>query len=285
MCNFGSAKFFSAFVALLVSAGSTVGCVSNEEPDDKATAGTPSGGNATAGSNNGGGNTSTAGSSTGGGGSGGSGGMMTMPAACATVATASGTSPLITDFESLTTATGTYTFESGATLGGSYIYTDNESDPAEDPSTSVLELAAGHDETSTQALVGKIHNATWGGGMGLWFGCIDATVYTGVTFWARGASPAGPVKVNLSVNAAEVESKGGGCPEAGPCVRPSVEIELTDEWEQHTFAWADFSPGDAAGTPVPGSGEELYGIDFSLPNDNTSRDLELAVDDFSFTKE
>jgi hypothetical protein len=284
MVNVGSAMFVSAFVAVVVSGGLVVGCVSNEEPEDKATAGTsgtPAGGSATSGASMGG---SASGSSSGGGGSGGSAGSTTTMAPCATEAVASGTSPLITDFEEMKTATGTYTFESGATLGGSYIYTDLEGDTEEDPSTSMLTFSEGHDATSTQALVGKIHNATWGGGMGLWFGCIDASVYTGITFWARGSSPAGPIKLNLSVNDAEVESKGGLCPEAGPCVRPFVEVELTDEWQELTFEWADFMPGDAAGSPVPGSGDNLYGIDFGIPNDNMSRDLELAVDDFSFTK-
>jgi hypothetical protein len=198
------------------------------------------------------------------------------------VATASGSSPLIVDFEDMTAATGTYMFDDGAMTGGTYIYTDPMSTPA---STSMLSFAEGHDETSTQALVGTISNPTWGGGMGLWFSCQDASVYTGVTFWARGSSPAGPVQLNLTVNEAELESKGGGCPDAGPCTRPYLTFELTEEWTQHTFAWADFMPGDAAGTPIPSGADTLYGLDFGLTNDNMARELVLAVDDFAFTTE
>jgi hypothetical protein len=275
MSNVGSVRYRSAFAAVLVSGGLFVACVSNDDVDGDESGG--SAGTATAGANAMAG-TGTGGS-TGGTGGGGSAGTSTTPPACATVATASGTSPLITDFESMTSATGTYMFESPALTGGTYIYTDTMSAD----STSMLSFSAGHAEASTQALVGQIHNATWGGGMGLWFGCIDASVYTGITFWARGSSPAGAIKLNLSVNAVEVESKGGSCPDAGPCVRPSAPVEVTDEWQEFTFAWADFTPGDAAGTPVPGGGDGLYGIDFSIPNDNMARDLELAVDDFSFT--
>lgn len=284
MSNVGSLVFHSALAAAIVAGGLLVGCVNNDPADDKSTAGTgnASGGSSTAGTSTAGGGSEAAGTS----GSGGSAGTASLLPACATVATASGTSPLITDFESMTAATGTYTFESAGLLGGTYIYSDNMA-PAADPSTSALSFAEGHEAASTQALDGKIHNATWGGGMGLWFACMDASAYSGITFWARGNSPAGSVKVNLSLNEVEVESKGGHCPDAGAetmCVRPYATFDVTDEWTQHTLAWGDFMPGSNGATPVPGSGQELYGIDFGIPNDNTSRELELVVDDFSFTK-
>ena len=284
MQSVGSALFHSAFVAVLVAGGLSVACVSNEDPEDggKAGSGSAQGGSSGAAS----GGSATSGSTSGGSPAAGSGGAAGMPAAmvaCASVAEASGTSPVITDFETMTSATGTYTFESAALLGGTYVYSDTTA--TEEPSTSALSLSPGHDESSTQALEAKIHNATWGGGVGLWFACLDASAYTGVTFWARGSSPAGKVKLLLSVNAVEIESKGGDCPDAGPCARPFTELELTDEWTEHTFKWADFTDGDAAGAAVPGSGDALCGIEFSLPNDNTSRDLELNVDDVAFTTE
>jgi hypothetical protein len=284
MSKLGLAMFQSASVAALLASSFCVGCVSNDPEDEPGSAG--SGNAATAGS----GGSTSGGTASGGGGSGGSAsgtggssGSATTTAACATEATASGTSPTISDFESMTSPTGTYTFESGGLLGGTYIYTDGMA-PATDPSTSKLAFGAGHDAASTQALVGTIHNATWGGGMGLWFACVDASAYTGVTFWAKGSSPAGEIAFNLTVNDVEVESKGGLCPDAGPCERPSAKIEITEEWKQYTFKWADFTPGNAAGTPVPGSGDNLYGIDFTLPNDDMSRDLELAIDDVAFTE-
>lgn len=278
-------SFHSALVAVLVAGGLSVACVSNEDPDDKGKAGSSSGGSSSGAATGG---SATSGSSTGGatgGGGSGSAGTPAMMAPCATVAEASGTSPVITDFETMTAATGTYTFESAALLGGTYIYSDTLA--TEDPSTQALSFSAGHDETSTQALVGKIHNATWGGGMGLWFACMDATVYKGITFWARGSSPAGGVKLLLTVNAVERAAKGGECPdgETIKCERPVVTFEPTDEWKQYTYTWADFMPGSNDGTAVPGSGADLYGLEFALPNDNMSRDLELAVDDFAFTTE
>lgn len=283
MESVGSVMFHSAFVAVLVSSGLFVGCV-NDDPEDKGTAGTSSG----ATSNNAGTSASSSGSSSGGTDSGtagtsGAGGSLPKAPACAMVAKASGTSPVITDFEAMTTPGSGFTFESAGIMGGTYVYSDLLA-PAEDASTSKLILDVGHDETSTKALVGQIHNATWGGGMGLWFGCTDASVYTGITFWARGASPAGKVRVNLTVDDAVKVADGGKCPDAGPCVRPFADIDVTDEWQEFPLTWADFMPGDSGGTALPGGGAAVTGVDFGIPNDNMSRDLELAIDDVSFTE-
>lgn len=277
MSNVGSLMFCSAVAAVLVTGGLLVGCVNNDPPEEMGSSGTATGGTAV---------TPTAGTSAGGTGSGGtatggSGGAAAKPKACATVVKASGTSPVITDFEGQATPTSGYMFESAGITGGTYIYTDM----LDTTSTSKLAFAAGHDAASMQALDGQIHNTTWGGGMGLWFGCMDARVYTGITFWARGTSPAGKVKVNLTIDEAVMVIDGGSCPDAGPCVRPFVDIDVTDEWQQFTFAWADFMPGDAAGTALPGDTvAKINGLDFGLHNDNTERDLELTLDDFSFTK-
>jgi hypothetical protein len=278
--------FHSALAAVLVSSGLFVGCV-NDDPEDKGTAGTSSGGSNSAGTSA----LPDAGTSSGGTGSGtagtataGAGGSVAKPRTCATTAKASGTSPVIADFEAMSAPGSGFTFESAGIMGGTYVYSDLLA-PAEDPSTSKLVFDAGHETASTQALVGQIHNATWGGGMGLWFGCMDASAYTGVTFWARGASPAGKVKLNLTVDKAVKVAEGGTCPDAGPCVRPFVELEVTEEWQQFTFAWADFTAGDSGGTALPAEVDAINGLDFGIPNDNTARELELAIDDVAFTKE
>jgi hypothetical protein len=285
MQSVGSVMFHSAFAAVLVSSGLFVGCV-NDDPEDKGTAGMSSGGStstagssATAGSSSGGTGSGTAGTATAG-----AGGSVAKPRTCATTAKASGTSPVIADFEAMSAPGSGFTFESAGIMGGTYVYSDLLA-PAEDPSTSKLVFDAGHETASTQALVGQIHNATWGGGMGLWFGCIDASVYTGVTFWARGVSPAGKVKLNLTVDKGVKVAEGGTCPDAGPCVRPFLELDVTEEWQQFSFAWADFTPGDSGGTALPAEVDAINGLDFGIPNDNMARDLELAIDDVAFTKE
>jgi len=44
-------------------------------------------------------------------------------------------------------------------------------------------------------------------------------------------------------------------------------------------------PGDAGGTALPGGAAAINGLDFGIPNDNMSRELELGLDDISFTTE
>lgn len=282
MSDVRSLMFPLAFASVLAAGSMFGGCVSKDDVDPEASSGSGSGGSAsTAGTPSGGSAVASAGTSTAMAGTAAGGAATTNPPACATIVKASGSSPLITDFETMTVATGTYMFDGGAMTGGTYIYTDPLSTPA---STSALSLGEGHAAASTKALVGKISNPTWGGGMGLWFSCQDASAYKGVTFWARGSSPAGPVKLNLTVNEALKVAEGGPCAEE-PCTRPYVTFEITDEWTQQTFAWADFTAGAAGTTPIPGNADTLYGLDFGLTNDNMARDLELAVDDFSFTTE
>lgn len=279
MSNVGSLMFCSAVAAVLATGGLLGGCVNSDAPEEKGSSGTATGGTTvapTAGTSAGGTGSDTAGTA-----SGGTGGGAAKPHTCAMVTKASGTSPVITDFEGMSTPTSGFMFESAGITGGTYIYTDMMDTTA----TSKLMFSAGHAEASTQALDGKIHNSTWGGGLGLWFGCLDASVYTGVTFWARGVSPAGKVRVNLTIDEAVMVKDGGICPDAGPCVRPFAEIDVTDEWQEVTLAWTDFMPGEAVGTVLPGdSVKAINGLDFGLTNDNTERDLELAVDDVSFTK-
>jgi hypothetical protein len=281
MSNVGSVISHLAFASVLAAGAMLAGaCVGKDDVDPSGTSGSATGGtgSASAGTSSGG---SSSGSGTTTAGTGGR--AAATPPACATVTKASGSSPVITDFETMTAASGTYKFDGGVMLGGTYIYSDPMSTPA---STFMLSLGAGHDAASTKALIGKISNPTWGGGMGLWFTCQDASAYKGVTFWARGVSPAGPVKLNLTVNEALVASQGGACPDTGACIRPYMTFDVTDEWTEYTFAWADFMPGEAeVGTPIPPAVDTLYGLDFGLTNDNMARDLELAVDDFAFTTE
>jgi hypothetical protein len=181
----------------------------------------------------------------------------------------------------MTAPTGTYMFESPSILGGTYSYID----PADPNATQTLSFVAGHDAESTQALSFVVHSETWGAGMGLWFACMDASAYTGVTFWARGSAPSGPVELLLTTNDAVRVAEGGTCPDAGPCASPKVTVMLTDTWTQFTYAWGEFTPGDAAGTPVPATGNNVIGLNFNMGNDSTPNDLELVIDDFEFTTE
>jgi hypothetical protein len=189
---------------------------------------------------------------------------------------------IIDDFED-----GNFTLPTlGGRSGNWYLFSDKTIGASESYDVAIINRGA-----SKEGLHFKGKGFTnWGSGVGTFLQSsnapYDASAYAGVTFWARGVSPVGPVKLNLTVNEALVASQGGACPDTGACIRPYLTFEVTDEWTEHTFAWADFMPGEAAvGTPIPAAVDTLYGLDFGLTNDNMARDLELAVDDFAFTTE
>jgi hypothetical protein len=111
----------------------------------------------------------------------------------------------------------------------------------------------------------------WGGAMGLWMNCVDATATQGISFFVRGDTPPGTGGVALAMEdtspPAEDDPAGGGtCIAAldGDCEGPSVDFTVTNTWTQVQFAWSDFTPGvGSSGASVPASGNNITGISFS----------------------
>jgi hypothetical protein len=288
-----------ALSALSLAAGtSVVSCTSSDDVDNTTPDGS-SGSAGTGGSTGGaGGSTGGTGGSTGGaggstGGAGGTGGSA--QPACASKVTVQATDTLITNFETIelsgtTGDTTTYTF-AGGVLGGTYAYVDALS-------TKTVSLVPGFDTASTKAFSVEMHarslfpdggesadaGSSWGGGLGLWLGCVDASGHAGIRFWAKGSvpssTPVNTVKVLLT-NADTLEAPAGTCT-AAPCTRPEVNIELTADWTEHTLAWADFTAGVAGTTPVPATGNNLTGIEFAVSNNNEPNEISVVIDDVAF---
>jgi hypothetical protein len=114
--------------------------------------------------------------------------------------------------------------------------------------------------------------ADWGGGIGMWMSCINATSFAGLTFWVKGTSPTGMMNVSLSTEDtsppdATDPRKGGTCdppPATGSCSGPSVAVALAAEWTQVTLPWGMFTAGvGASGVAVPATGDKITGMSFS----------------------
>jgi hypothetical protein len=292
-----SALFLVGAASLAVGI-SVVSCTSSDDVDTK----TPDGSIGSGGSGTGGTGatpaTGGAGGGTGGAATGGAGGGGTGESCNTKVAVPDG-APLITDFETLTiegdggTNTTTYRFAGTANvLGGAYAYAD-------ELSTKDVSLPAGHDTSSTRAFSNAIHarslfpddasapdgGSSWGGGLGLWLNCVDARGYGGIHFWARGSVPSpDALPVNnatvLLTIAETLETPDGTC--AGPCTRPKKVIELSDTWTEYTILWGDFTAGDAAGTSVPATGDNLTGIEIAVSNTDVVSEILVEIDDVSF---
>lgn len=278
----------------VVGLASLSACLSDDKDDKDTNTGTAgtgaaSGGSSTAGTGTQtGGGTATAGASTGGTGNGGG-------KACVKVTTSS---PGIADFEDYDGAAdlGTWSFPLGGKaasgiFGGSFGYGDHAGNKPE--TFSMLE---GHD--STYALsIADTESTEYGGGMGLWLSdCLDASAFTGVSFWVKGSAPTGMAKISLltpETTSSMVDAKKGSCAgDEKECLSPSKEVPVTDTWTEVTVAWADLAPGSNLGEPVFADGKRLSQLQFEValvwtPDDMavyhpTPAPYELVIDDVSF---
>lgn len=298
-----SAKSFSILLLCTPTlwVGGAVGCVTDVDPSDSS-----------GGTSNLGGETSAGGSlETGGAGEGtGAGGAGGAPASSAVFRcedpsapkiTAVGDSPVIVDFETGSLGAPSATGEPSANFmfaggenGGTYTY--------QEPSAQIMrDVSIVDDRNGGQALSVLFTNATdYGGGMGVYFyPCLDASVYKGITFWARGnlpertvaaaTIPAGTVTISLDIGDVATESLDSiGCAMDDPadatlCTRPTTTFVVSDAWTQFTFNWADFDPGNKNGTPYNPTGDNLLGINLTMDNAfGTSNTLALIIDDVAF---
>lgn len=292
--SFGRISRYVVAGVTVVGLGSLSACLSDDKDDkdtNSSTAGTgaASGGSSTAGTGSQtGGSTATAGSSTGGTGSG-------AGKACVKVTTSS---PSIATFDEYDGAAdlATWSFQLGGTsasgiFGGSFGYGDRASGMPE-----TFSMVEGHD--STYALsIADTESKEYGGGMGLWLSdCLDASAFSGVSFWVKGSAPTGQAKVSLltpETTSTMVDAKKGTC--AGTekeCLAPNTKVPVTDTWTEVKVAWADLAPGSNLGEPVIADGKRLSQLQFELelvwtPDDMdvyhpTPAPYELVIDDVAF---
>jgi hypothetical protein len=122
---------------------------------------------------------------------------------------------------------------------------------------------------STNALeIADTASAVYGGGMGIWTsGCLNATKFSGISFWVRGSAPTGQAKftIRMEETTPATGSKPGTCPGTDTtCVNPSASFTVTDTWNQILIPWASFTGGSAAGTPVKPDGRNIWQIQFDV---------------------
>jgi hypothetical protein len=263
------------FLAISVSAatilgGVLVGCTTDDASSGDGTGGSSGGGtggaNAGTGGVNAGGDTATGGVS---GSTGGSGGG---PTGTVCAAQAAVTAPTIATFDDCTVGTGDVAVACAApaiggtsVFGGMFAYNDATGDP-------VFSVLAGH--TANAVSLATAGQATvYGGGIGIWTsGCLDASSYNGVTFWARGIAPnAGNASMTLmleettpSVPAAGSTNRGTCTGTGDQCKPPAFTFPVTDTWTQIHATWAQFTGGNSNGTPVTVTGVRIWQFQWDI---------------------
>lgn len=184
----------------------------------------------------------------------------------------------------------------GATslFGGTFSYDDGTGNPA----FSVSDGQTGHaiGIASTQSA------SVYGGGIGIWTsGCVNASSYSGVTFWVRGIAPNDGTASMTLVWAATTPATpptgikySGTCTgDATTCIQPKFTFPVTDTWTQVHAKWSDFKGGMAVGDPMVPDGGNLIqfqwdiGLLFTLdPATNAyvpvAAPYALELDEFAF---
>jgi hypothetical protein len=203
------------------------------------------------------------------------------------------TDPVVTTFEDYDGSTPlpewvfTFNGEAGdenVVYAGTYTYHD-ESDTTQ-MSTMVL------GNNSEYALSVTSQGASeWGGGLGFWMSCVDASAYDGISFWIRGNVPNDIAFMSVSMESTNPPDEneplsGGTC--AADCSGPGAEVPVTEVWTRVLMRWSDFEPGTADGASIPVTGDEIAGIQWNISiaydemGDPIVSGYELEVDNLQF---
>lgn len=161
----------------------------------------------------------------------------------------------------------------------------------------VSEMAPGAESTTYALRIYDTLSEDFGGGMGLWLSkCLDASAFTGISFWARGIAPTGKAKFSLNMEETTSTSKTplpGTCDSAvaTECINPSYEFALDADptiWTEVKIPWGAFKGGSAAGTAVSATGKNIWQLQFDIglvwPAEGVSTDAEyeLVIDSMKF---
>jgi hypothetical protein len=158
----------------------------------------------------------------------------------------------------------------------------------------VFDLVDGND--SSYALsVSDTDSQDYGGGMGLWISeCLNASAFSGLSFWVRGNAPTGNSKLTLLMAESTPISDGDGTCDGtiDDCVQPTYSFPVSDEWAEVQVAWRDFTPGQTPDAVVLADGTNIWQIQFDIglvweESDSgeyapVAGEYELVVDDLTF---
>ncbi len=117
----------------------------------------------------------------------------------------------------------------------------------------------------------------WGVALGVGVAqCVDASSYTGVTFWAKSTSGA-PLSAKFDVGTYDVvaSTNGGGC--TGTCSgKYETTVTIPVDWKQLTIPFCSFAP---SATTIPLAKNKIVNLTFVIPG---NVDYQFYLDDISF---
>ena len=186
------------------------------------------------------------------------------------------TNPLLADFETYdgtaSAATWGWAFNAPAgTAGTVYAGFYNSNDGT---GTPVLGLVnPGYGSSKYAASISNVQASGWGGLLGIWMGCIDASAYQGIAFWVQGTAPTGGANFTLATETTSApdstDSHGGGTCTTTPCAGPTIQFPVTSSWTQVLVPWSTFTAGQANGATVATTGNGITGMSFAVSTNYT----------------
>jgi len=207
-------------------------------------------------------------------------------------------SPLLVNFDTydgtnpVTNWVFAFNAPAGATntvYAGFYEYDDGTGTP-------LLSMPASGANASKYAIsISNTQASGWGGALGTWMGCVDASAYQGISFWVQGTTPTGKASLSFTTentSAPDTTGYGGGtC--SGTCKGPYIDFPVTTTWTQILVPWSTFVPGIANGANVTTTGNGITGLTYNVslnyaaaPGDAgyvaTPGAYSLAIDDIEF---
>jgi hypothetical protein len=234
-------------------------------------------------------------------GAGGGGGMAPAGTACASPITIAAATPGIADFDAYdgVTALASWSFPLGGdSVSGVYAGPFRYGDRA-DGFPETFEIAAGQDSKYALRIADTLAQ-NYGGGMGTWLSaCLNATKFTGISFWVRGNAPKVSLKVPMQETLPSTPAKAGdaigtcaGTIADKTCVHPIFTFPVTNTWTKIEAPWTSFTSGNAAGTAVRPDGRNITQFEFAIeliwvPGDGgayvpTPAPYDVTVDSMTF---
>jgi hypothetical protein len=180
------------------------------------------------------------------------------------------TDPVVANFESYdgVTALDKWGWAFNAPAGSAnavYAGLYESNDGTGTPKMSVL--GPGYNSSKYAANVSNPKASKYGGQMGMWMGCVDASAYQGVSFWAKGTVPNDKGTMTIATEATtapDTTGFGGGTCTSGTCAPPSIEFPVTSTWSQVLVKWDSLKAGTGNGASVPTTAKDITGMSWNL---------------------
>ena len=187
---------------------------------------------------------------------------------CFAKATAS--SPLVADFEGYdgTTAANSWGWAFNGAPGSTTAVYAGLYDSNDGTGSPLMSIAGpGYNASKYAATISNTQATKWGGQLGMWMGCIDASAYQGISFYVQGTVPGGSATMTLATEATTApdttDPNGGGTCTTGTCAVASITFPVTSTWSQVLVPWATFTAGTANGASVTTDGNGITGLSWN----------------------